>query len=83
MLTLMQMAEKMCLNPARVLGVPGGTLEEGAPADIAVFDFENEYRIDPDAFLSRGRNTPFAGRAVYGKTRMTICGGRIVWEDET
>ena len=82
-LTLMQMAEKMCLNPARVLGVPGGTLEEGAPADIAVFDFENEYRIDPDAFLSRGRNTPFAGRAVYGKTRMTICGGRIVWEDET
>lgn len=81
-LTLMQMAEKMSLNPARILGIPGGTLKEGAAADIAVFDFETPYVIDPEKFLSRGRNTPFAGREVYGKLKYTISGGRVVRDEE-
>ena len=80
-LTLMQMAEKMSRNPARILGVPGGSLKEGMPADIAVFDFEYPWRIDPRQFVSRGRNTPFAGREVYGAAVYTISGGQIVYRN--
>lgn len=80
-LTLMQMAEKMSLNPAKVLGIDAGTLDEGRSADIAVFDFTHKYRIDPARFLSKGKNTPFAGRTVYGRTVLTVSGGKIVWED--
>ncbi|MDO5701946.1 MAG: dihydroorotase [Lachnospiraceae bacterium] len=79
-ITLMEMAKAMSFNPARILGVSGGTLTPGAPADIAVFDFGEKYRIDPDTFASKGKNTPFAGREVYGKTRLTVVGGLIVWE---
>ena len=78
-LTLMQMAEKMSLNPARILRIPGGSLAEGSRADIAIFDFKHPYRIDPEAFLSRGRNTPFAGREVFGKTMYTIAAGEIIY----
>lgn len=80
-LTLMQMAQKMSFNPAKILGIPGGSLKEGAPADLAVFDFNHSYKIDPEKFLSKGKNTPFAGRKVYGRTMLTICGGKIVWEE--
>lgn len=80
-LTLMQMAEKMSYNPAKILRIPAGSLEVGMPADISIFDFEHEYAIDPSTFLSRGKNTPFGGKRVYGKTKYTIVGGNIVWED--
>ena len=78
-LTLMQMAEKMSLNPARLLRVPGGSLKEGSPADIAIFDFEESYVIDPREFESKGKNTPFAGRRVFGRTKYTIAGGEIIY----
>ena len=80
-LTLMQMTEKMSLNPARILGIPGGTLAPGAAADVAVFDFRTPYRIDPGNFRSKGKNTPFAGREVYGRTVLTISAGRAVYSD--
>jgi dihydroorotase len=78
-LTLMQMAEKMCLNPARILRIPAGSLKEGMPADIAVFDFRKSYTIDPSRFESKGKNTPFAGREVYGSCEYTFVGGRLIW----
>lgn len=77
-ITLMQMAEKMSFNPAKILGVPGGSLRAGAPADIAVFDFRTPWRINPDDFLSKGKNTPFAGREVYGRCIYTFVGGRKI-----
>ncbi len=80
-LTLMQMAEKMSYNPAKILRIPAGSLEVGMPADIAIFDFQHEYAIDPSKFLSKGKNTPFGGKKVYGKTKFTIVGGNVVWED--
>ncbi len=80
-ITLMQMAEKMCLNPARILGIPAGTLTPGAPADVSVFDFRTSHRINPANFRSKGRNTPFGGRDVYGRTVLTIAGGRAVYSD--
>lgn len=79
-LTLMQMAEKMSANPAKILRIPAGSLRPGSRADIAVFDFAHPYVIDPGTFASKGRNTPFKGREVYGKTRYTIVGGEVVYE---
>jgi len=80
-LSLMQMAEKMSYNPAKILGIDKGSLAEGKVADIVIFDMETPYKIDKNTFLSKGKNTPFDGWEVYGKTKVTICNGKIVWED--
>ena len=79
-ISLLQRAEKMSRDPAAILGIPGGTLAEGSPADLAVFDFVRPYRIDPEQFVSKGKNTPFGGKEVYGSCRYTIAGGRIIYE---
>lgn len=80
-LTMMELVEKMCWNPAQILGIPAGTLKEGHPADIVVADTREEYLIDREQFLSKGRNTPFHGRRVKGKILCTICGGEVVYRD--
>ena len=82
-LTLPQMAQKMSLNPARILGLDRGQIAEGKAADLVIFDVREPYRIDPETFLSKGRNTPFAGREVWGKVRMTLAGGEIAYSDGT
>ena len=79
-LTPMQMAEKMSYNPAKVLGIDRGTLREGAAADVVVIDPDAQYTINKNKFASKGRNTPFHGRKVYGEVQMTICDGEIVYE---
>ncbi len=81
-LTLMQMAEKMSYNPAKVLGINAGSLEVGKPADIAIYDFNEEFAIDPEDFLSKGKNTPFTGTKVFGRTKYTVIDGEIVWEEK-
>ena len=73
---------KMSTRPAEICGLDAGTLRAGAPADIAVFDLDHSYVIDPDTFYSKSKNTPFAGRTVYGKCKYTVCGGRLVYEDK-
>ena len=70
---------RMSTVPARRFGLPCG-VTEGAPADFAVFDPETQWTIDPEAFASLGRATPFAGREVTGQIQMTVCGGEIVWK---
>ena len=45
-------------------------------------NFDDEYEINPDDFVSKGRSTPFKGMKVYGKCLMTMCGGNIVWQEE-
>lgn len=82
-LTPMQMAEKMSYNPAKVIGSDRGSLEEGKPADIVIFDPEKTYKIDAEKFASKGRNTPFHGRTVTGEVKITICDGKIIYENET
>ena len=82
LLTPLQMAEKMSGNPARILKLEGrGCLKTGTTADVTIIDPEAKYRIDASAFCSRGRNTPFDGREVYGKVRYTIAAGKIVYEN--
>lgn len=70
---------RMSTVPARRFGLPC-SVTEGAPADFAVFDPETQWTIDPEAFASLGRATPFAGREVTGQIQMTVCGGEIVWK---
>lgn len=82
-LTPMQMAEKMSYNPAKVIGLEKGSLAEGKEADVVIIDPEETYVIDASTFESMGKNTPFHGRQVKGKVKMTICGGKIVyWEEK-
>lgn len=78
-LTPLQMAEKMSYQPAKVLGIDKGSLQEGKDADITVFDPRPEYAIDKNTFISKGRNTPFHGRKVKGKVKATIYGGEVVY----
>ena len=79
-LTPMQMAEKMSCNPAKILGLDAGSLEEGKPADIVIFDPKKTYKIDKNKFWSKGRNTPFDGREVTGAVLTTIVEGKIAYD---
>ena len=79
-LTPMQMVEKMSYNPAQILHLKKGTLEEGRMADVMLFDPECTYAIDKNKFWSKAKNTPFHGRKVTGKVMMTICDGKIVYD---
>lgn len=79
-LTPMQMAEKMSYNPAQILGLEAGSLEEGKPADIVIFDPAKTYVIDKNKFWSKGRNTPFDGRKVTGAVNTTIVDGKVVYD---
>ena len=56
-------------------------LIEGAPADLVVFDRSDPWRVTPDALLSRGKNSPLAGRNLPGRVLLTIAGGRLAYED--
>ena len=71
---------KMTHVPARILGLPldVGTLQTGAPADIAVLDLDREWTIDRDKVQSKSKNTPFHGMTVWGKAAYTLVGGRVI-----
>lgn len=81
-LTPMQMAAKMSYNPAKVLGIPKGTLDEGKIADITIIDPDKEYTIDVNTFESKGKNTPFDGYKVSGEVEYTIFNGKIVYSNK-
>jgi len=74
--------ERMACAPARVFKLPGGTLRRGTQADVTVFDPDAEWTVEPSRFKSKGRNTPYAGRTMRGRTRCTIVGGSIVHRAE-
>jgi dihydroorotase len=72
------LVDRMSTRPARLFGLPGGTLAARAPADVTVFDAGHAWEVNPAAFLSKGRNTPYAGRKLRGRARFTIVAGRLV-----
>lgn len=80
-LDFLGMAEKMSTNPAKVLGIDKGSLKPGKAADITILDPEEVYTIDVKDFVSKGKNSPFQGREVYGKIKMTIVDGKIVYQE--
>jgi dihydroorotase len=74
------MIDRMSCAPARAFNLPGGTLAEGSPADVTVFDPAAEWTVDPKAFKSKSRNTPFTGWKLVGRPKLTVVGGRVVFE---
>ena len=81
-LDIKSLVERMSLTPAKLLKNGKGTLKEGSVADIVVADINEEYVIDSDKFLSKGKNTPFNGKKVRGKVLYTLCGGKVVFKEE-
>ena len=77
---LMQLVRLMSTRPAEIFNLPGGSLREGAPADVTVLDLRALRSVDPTTFRSRSRNTPFAGMRLKGWPAATIVGGEIVWQ---
>ncbi len=69
----------MSVAPARILGVPGGSLALGVVADVTVIDPDARWAVDPDQFHSKSRNTPFGGWTLQGQARATIVGGVLKW----
>jgi dihydroorotase len=81
-LSLSQLVAAMSTNPARILGVPGGTLAPGSVADITLMDLNREWTVDVNTFASKSRNCPFHGWTLRGRAVMTIVEGRVVWEEK-
>jgi dihydroorotase len=79
-LTLGQLIAKLSTNPARILGVPGGTLQVGAPADMTILDLDRSWTVDVQQFKSKSRNSPFQGRELTGRAVMTIVGGEVKFQ---
>ena len=80
-ITPMQMAAKMSYNPAKVLRIDKGTLNEGSIADVTIINPDQEWMINPEDFVSKGKNTPFGGKKVSGKVKYTILNGKVVYHD--
>ncbi len=79
-LTWPELIDRMAARPAAVLGLPGGTLAIGSPADVTVLDPEARWRIEPARFVSRARNCPFTGWDVAGRAVLTVVAGRVVFD---
>ncbi|WP_046179628.1 dihydroorotase [Domibacillus tundrae] len=82
-LTLKQLVDWMTIKPASTFNLPYGRLEEGVNADITIIDLEAEKEVDPQAFLSKGKNTPFTGRTLSGWPAVTFFEGNLVWQEGT
>lgn len=80
-LTMRELMQKMSYNPARLYGLDCGYLEEGAPADLVIFD-EDEVWTAGD-YASKADNSPFTGQALTGRVKFTICGGNVVYQDKS
>lgn len=76
---LARAVELLAVGPRRILGVPGGALAPGSPADLVLLDLDAAVTVRPAVFRSRGRNTPFAGWELRGGVVSTWVGGRRVF----
>ncbi len=79
---LMKIVKMMCETPRRLLGIEGGSLEPGSPADLAVVDLNREWTVLPEQLHSKSKNTCFKGMTLKGKVKYTLVNGKIVYQDE-
>lgn len=79
---LSRIVSLMCVNPRKILAIPGGSLQEGDPADICIFDPNEEWKVIPEKLHSRSKNTCFKGKVLKGRVKYTIVDGNIVYEDK-
>ena len=75
MITLEKLVYMMSVAPNRRFGIE--------PQGFNVYELDEEYKIDPEGFMTMGRSTPFDGWSVFGKCLMTVCGGKIAWIDDS
>ena len=80
---LKRLSSLMSANPARLVGLEGrGRIFPGMRADIAIVDTEHSWKVQPETFKTKGKNSPFAGMELFGKVLMTIRGGRMVFASQ-
>ena len=75
-LSMMQLLEKMTINPAKLYNMEQGRLQEGKPADVVLFDPEEEWEVKE--YKSKATNSPFTGWKLKGKVKYTICDGKTI-----
>lgn len=77
-INMVRFVELMCVVPAKILGIQGGTIEKNGRADVTVVDPDKEYIVDVNKFYSKGKNTPFKGSLLNGSVLHTISGGKLI-----
>ena len=82
-ISLSRAVDLLSTGPRRILGLPGGDLQPGSPADVTLLDLEATGAVDPASFRSRGRSTPFAGLSLQGQVAATWVSGREVYSRNT
>ena len=82
-ITLSRLVELMSVNPARILNVAGGSLSDGAPADVTILAPDLRVTVSVAGMRSKSKNTPFDGWHLRGGVAATIVGGRAVYINET
>ena len=80
-MTAAQLVDKMSCTPARILGIDAGTLSLGKPADLMLFDPQESWTVDPERLHGKSKNTPFKGIRLKSKVKLTVCGGRVVFNE--
>ena len=80
LLSLPEIADRMSGAPARILGLDGGEIKEGGVADIMIADLDEKWVIEPEKFVSKGKNNPFGGYQLYGAVKCTIVDGEIKYK---
>jgi len=81
-MTVSQLVDKMSCTPAKILHIHAGTLAVGQPADIMLFDPNEEWTVDTEKLHGKSKNTPFKNMTLTSKVKLTVCGGKIVFNEE-
>jgi dihydroorotase len=79
-LTLPQIADKMSYNPAKIWGLDGGEIAVGKAADFTIANIDEEWTVDSDKFVSKGKNTPFNGYKLQGVVKFTVVDGEVKYQ---
>jgi len=79
-LSPMEFIAKLTCNPAKILKLERGAIKEGARADITISDPDEKWTVEPEKFLTKGRNTPFGGFELTGRVKFTLVNGNLVYE---
>jgi dihydroorotase len=78
-MNLLDLVERLTQGPCRALGLPFGSLASGSPADIVIFDPNEQWLVDSSRFLSKGKNTPLNGWTLQGRVRATLVEGKLAY----
>ncbi len=79
-LELLELLKRLTVAPAEILGLQAGRLAKGAPADLTIFEPQRAWKIEPDSFRSKSKNSPFEGLPVEGRVKRTVVDGRTLFE---